>query len=236
MKQKLRRSEKLPQHGSPIRTMLLSIVTDLPGYKEALEKGLPLFTKEELDDVKERYKNIGLTWEDIEQILQKKGIFFKKPTFRKYIQEGNLPKSIGYRKSEKGRVAIFPADTISHINFIQYYYKVMDGDHVDNILALFEDPKISYYETIESECQRPNFYASILHFICSGDGDAEVAIERGLKSRPGERDKFLIMLKDIDDKFNNTIRTDIDAMVSLLKKKKISIFEITDDGKETGDE
>ena len=108
--------------------------------------------------------------------------------------------------------------------------------NTSSILALFEDPKISYYETIESECQRPNFYASILHFICSGDGDAEEAIEKGLKSRPDERDKFLKMLNDIDDKFNNTIRVDIDAMVSLLKKKKMSIYEITDDVKETGDE
>src|SRR5664280_421029 len=126
MKKKVSRSEVIPKYGSSIRSTLVSLVTKLPGYEEGLKKGFPLFTDKELTDIKERYKD-GLTWEKIDKELSGKGLFFKKATFRKYIQDGNISAAIDYKNTENGRVAIFPADTISHINFIQYYYKVMDG-------------------------------------------------------------------------------------------------------------
>jgi hypothetical protein len=235
MKPKTRRSEQLPKFGTPLRSQLVSLVANLPGYQEGLSKGFPLFTNKELDDFKERYKG-GLTWDDIDRLLSGKGIFFKKATFRKYIQEGNISKAIGYRNTESGRVAVFPADTISHINFIQYYYKVMDGEHLDNILELIKDKQITYFEAIESNLDTDNFYASIFHYICFGDGDASTAIEKALECRPADRDKFLKMLNDIDDKFNRIIRKDIDKLASSLRKKTLSVFETIDDGQEAQDE
>jgi hypothetical protein len=237
MKQKIPRSERIPKYGTKMRTILVSEIANLPGYQEGLRKGFPLFTKEELDDFKELYKKDGLTWEDIDQILSGKGIFFKKATFRKYIQDGNISKAIGYRNTEKGRVAIFPADTISHINFIQYYYKVMDGEHADNIIELIKDQQISYFDAIESNLTNyDNLHASIDHYIFSEDGDVSSAIDKALSGRPADRDKFLKMLDDIDDKFNKSIRKDIDKLVSLLKKKTISVYETMDGGKEAQDE
>jgi hypothetical protein len=234
MKQKTRRSEQLPKYGTTIRTVLVSEVADLPGYQEGLSKGFPLFTKEELDAFKELYKD-GLTWEDIDRELSRKGIFFKKATFRKYIQEGNISKAINYKKTQKGRVAIFPADTISHINFIQYYYKVIDGNYLDIIIALFKEKQITYLDMIESNLSF-NIYASIYDYICLDDGEVSEVIKETLKSRPDDRDKFLKMLDDIDNKFNNIIGKDIDKFVSLLKKKTMSVSETGDYGKEVQDE
>ncbi len=227
MKQKIRRSEYLPKYGTPLRSQIVSLVTTLPGYQEGIKKGFPLFTSEELNDYKKSYKN-GLTWDDIDRLLSGKGIFFKKATFRKHIQEGNISKAIGYRNTANGRVAVFPADTISHINFIQYFYKVIGGEHVDNVIDLIKDQQITYLDAIESNLDYDNLYASIFHYICFDDADASTAIEKALKCRPADREKFLKMLNDIDDKFSRIIRADIDKFVSLLKKKTISIFETMD--------
>lgn len=233
MKQKIRRSERLPRYGTPLRIQLVSLVANLPGYQEGINKGFPLFTGEELEDFKEKYRD-GLIWADIDRILSGKGIFFKKATFRKYIQDGNISKAIGYRNTENGRVAIFPADTISHINFIQYYYKILDGEHVDNIIDIIKDQQITYLDAIESNLGSfgVNLCASIFDYICLGDGTASDAIEKALKCRPSDRDKSLKILNDIEDKFNNTIRKDIDKLLSLLKKKTMNVFETMDNGEE----
>ena len=228
MKQKNRRSEKLPKYGTPLRLVFVSNVVDFPGYKEGINKGLPLFTGEELDNIKKHYEESGLTWEDIDRLLSEKGLFFKKATFRKYIQEGNISKAIGYKNTEKGRVAIFPPDTISHINFIQYFYKVMDGKHVDDILKLIENKQITYLDAIESNLFYPNLYASILHGIGWGDADPWTGIEKALKSKSDDRDKFMKMLDDISDKFDKVIGEGIENLISLLKEKTINVFDTID--------
>lgn len=237
MKKKISRSEQIPKYDNPLRSTLISFVTTLPGYQEGINKGFPLFASKELDEIKELYKD-GLTWEEIDKLLSGKGIFFKKATFRKYIQEGNISKAIGYKNTENGRVAIFPADTISHINFIQYYYKVLDGEFVDNVISLIKDQQITFREAIEANLRwKDNIYASIFSYICSDmDGDVADAIEKALACRPSDRDKFLKMLNDIDDKFNKVIRKDIDKLVSLLESNYLSIYETMGDNKEAQNE
>ena len=235
MKKKLRRSAQIPKYGTASRSHLVSFVTSLPGYQEGINKGFPLFTGKELEGIKELYKE-GLTWEDIDKLLSGKGIFFKKATFRKYIQNGNISKAMGYKNTENGRVAIFPADTIAHINFIQYYYKVVDGEYVDNVIDSIKDKKISYLEAVESNLASSDIYTSILRYICDADGDASEAIKKALECRPDDRDKFLKMLAHINKKFNKNIRKDIDKLISSLTKKTISVFETMDDDQEVKDE
>ena len=236
MKKKISRSQQIPKYDNPIRSTIISYLTALPDYQEGIRKGFPLFTTKELDEIKDNYKD-GLTWKDIDKILSAKGIFFKKATFRKYIQVRNISKAIGYKNTENGRVAIFPVDTISHINFIQYYYKVIDGEHLDNILETIRDKQISYLEVIENNLVwKDNIYASIFDDICHGDGDTADAIKKALGCRPSDRDKFLKILNDINDKFDKTIRNDIDKFVSQLQKKYLTVFEITDDNQGGQDE
>ena len=92
-------------------------------------------------------------------------------------------------------MAIFPADTISHINFIQYYYKVVDGEYVDNVIDCIKDQQISYLEAIKSNLSCDNIYASIFHYICDADRDTSEAIKKALECRPDDRDKILKMLE-----------------------------------------
>jgi len=218
-------------------TVMISMLNEFPGYVDGLKKGLPLFTNEELATIKEKYQK-GLTWEDIDMELSNKGFIFKKPTFRKYIQEGNISKAIGYKNSANGRVAIFPADTISHINLIQYFYKVMDGKHVDNVMKIIGSiatEKESYLEAIESYLFHGNIYASLYHRICFGDGDIDEAIKEALESRPAEIKKYIKLLDNINDKFDKVIGKEIGKFVDLLKNNHLNIMETIVQEEEKGD-
>ena len=225
MKKKISRLDIIPKYGTTLRTGLISALPELPSYQEGLNKGLRFFTERELADIKEKYQK-GMTWEDIDKELSGKGIIFKKPTFRKYIQEGNISKAIGYIKSAKGRVAIFPADTIAHINFVQYFYKVMSGEHIDDVISAFEPSlqnQISYYEAIESDLG--NIYATIYDRLCFDGDEIDVAIEKALECRPNDRDRALEMLNKIQDKFDKIIGKEISVLDSFLKKNRIAVFE-----------
>jgi hypothetical protein len=228
---KLSKSEKLPKYGTLLRSRLLLHVTKTKGYQENLNRGFPLFSHKELENIKKRYKD-GLAWNEIEKELLRKKIVLKKPTFRKYIQEKNLPEAKGYRNMDGKRVAIFPADIISHINFIHYFYKVADGDIIDGLLDLVVETQVTYLEAIESKLPSiDNLYAAIYHYLCFNDAEAYETIEETLSNRQEDQQKALSMLEDIDKKFNDIIAEDTSKLISFLKEKYISPLEIPDDEK-----
>ena len=103
---KIRKSEKIPPYGTALRNALIEHLPGSRQYLDHLKKGLPFFNQEELEDIKNRYKD-GLVWEDIERELLRKNIILKKATFRKYIQENRLPEAKKYRKIDRRRMAVF---------------------------------------------------------------------------------------------------------------------------------
>lgn len=234
-----KKSEKLPKYGTPNRKKMVSWVTTLESYKQSIEKGYPFFTKEELEKLGNRYKveklgnryKGGLTWDDVEHELSAKGVFLKKVTFRKYIQDQNLSGAIDYRNTDKGRMAIFPADTISHINFIQYFYKVATGEIVDELLSLFRDTQISYLEAVESKLQGNDgdIVFAINTFLPYGACDAEKAIREGLARRPEDQQKALTMLDDIWQAYVSVVVEKIERLVAFLKDNQIFFAETLDE-------
>jgi hypothetical protein len=146
---------------------------DLPDYIEKQKEGYPLRTEEELNEISEKYSSRrqgdrigGITFEEIndEQAQKSPIIKLKKPTFRKYIQDGLLPKSIGYENIGKKRMALFPSDIINHINFLYYFYQVADADaitlfksmeNIENIV------KITFREAIESSSEHGDIYLAV---------------------------------------------------------------------------
>jgi hypothetical protein len=226
---KINKSGLIPKYRSPIRTKLVELLTEFPDYVKNLEKGYHFFTQEELRNLKDRYPD-GLTWEDIDQELSRKGIMLKKSTFRKYVQEGNLPRAIRYRNRENGRVAIFPPDTISHINFILYFYKVVDRAIFDQLIELYN--KISststHYELVDSKLvDYPNVEAAINHFVISDGGDRDIynAIEEALAPVPDEQRRRLADLDELRRSYHDRR----EKFVSRLKKGAIFDLEIIAD-------
>lgn len=212
------KAQQLPKYGTLNRNKMMS-------YIEDLNKG-PYFTREELGDLKDRYKE-GLTWEDVERELTAKKLFLKKPTFRKYIQDGYLPEATSYRNTDKGRMAVFPADVISHINFIQYFYKIATGEIIDELFGIIRDVQLDCLEAVESKLSwTDNLVASIYHYITADDGDAEDAIKAALVNKPEYQREALARLTKIDEKFKSEVHSEINSLIGYLKDKKMFSFEI----------
>ena len=130
-------------------------------------------------------------------------------------------------------MAVFPPDTVSHINFVLYFYKVADGKMVDRLLNLVLETQVTYLEAIESKLDWTgnNLYAAIYKYLGWDDGEAYEAIKETLSTRQKDQQKALGMLEEIDKKFEKIIDKDISKLISFLKEKHISLLEITDDKK-----
>jgi len=232
MTKKKSKTEKLSSWNSPMRTFLLNRITKLDNYKLKIKEGYPLRTDKELHDIINRY-NDGLTFEEInaEQVKKSPVIKLKKPTFRKYIQDNLLPKSKGYKNVEKKRVAIFPNNVISHINFLYYFYQVADNKIIDALTNISEAvifDEITYLEAILSFSTYDNMHAAIYHYICFDDVDVENAIKNALAKKPKEKAKVLKILERIDKKFDTSIKKEISNLINFLEEHKIHFIEIQD--------
>ncbi len=239
---KQKKSEKLPEFGTPERTVLVSITPWTADYIQNIEKGLPLFAHEELERLEKQYRGAndnedqGMTWEEIENELSKKGIKLRKATFRKYIQEKYLPAAMKYKKSGTRRVAIFPSDIISHINFIQYFYRFADREAIEGILNRLEGPlnQMDYLQAIESVLSKSGysrgFYGEILDYIgLDMDSGLTESIKKVLFNRPNDKEKVFAMLEEIDDLFKNTVENRIMQLLEFLETNMISLSEIPKD-------
>ena len=238
MTKKKSRTEMLPPYNSAHRTIFLNNLFVFPDYTDKLKEGYPLRTQEELEEIKNRYstprsegdKTGGITFEEINEEQGKKSptIKLKKPTFRKYIQDGLLPGSIGYTNVGTKRMALFPSDTISHINFLYYFYQVADATTADALIKLADTKlwTLTYLEAIESFSSYDNFIAGVNHYLFQYDADISEAIKKALANKPEERDKILEKLEIISEKFEKFIETEIFKLAEELEKKTIKISEI----------
>jgi hypothetical protein len=145
-----KKSDRLSEYWSHQRKMLNDLLLESDDYQESIVKGLPFFTANELAKLKKKYST-GITWPEIEAELSKKGMIFKQATFRKYIQEKKIPSAYRYRATNKGREALYPSETMDHINFIQYLYRIADNELVDKLIDIFTEQKISVKDAIEEQ-------------------------------------------------------------------------------------
>lgn len=200
-----KKSDRLPKYWSYERKLLNKFLLESKGYNESIEKGLPFFTLEELADLARKYQS-GITWNEIDAELSKKGMIFKKATFRKYIQERKIPPSTAYRVAEKGREAIYPGNTIEHINFIQYFYRVADNELIDKLLEMFSQETINAKDAIEEQLRGRNLREGVFTYLrdsISPDDDIDRAIDDVLQDDPDFLEKAKSGLKKIYDAFHD---------------------------------
>jgi len=110
-------SELKPQ----MRNALSNWIPEDEDCLKEIEKGRPFFRADELKAIEENkdYKT-GLTFSQIDEILSRKGMILKLPTFKKYVGMKLIPESIEIRKTKKGIIAVYPPKIIRAINFIKY--------------------------------------------------------------------------------------------------------------------
>lgn len=226
-KKKISKSERIPKLGSPARDIMLNNLTDMADYTNAMKRGLPFFTKVELENIEEKYKD-GITWDEVESVLSAKGTLLKYATFRKYIQDAIIPKAKSHKSTESGRVAIYESNLIRHLNFVNFFYNVTDAPMIDELMKIIGNYEISYKDAIESFLESGNLYLELVHEMTKGYSDATDAIEKALANRD-DKLKILKMFERIREKYEKYIEKDLSELLNLLESQKMLVTQIPDD-------
>ena len=108
--------ESLSKLNSFQRYLMSIMLPSDSGYQNDIQKGLPFFNIEEMDDIEKSRKE--LTYEEINAILSQKGMILKPATFKKYVNLNLISSSSGRKK--KSSVGLYPSTIIREINFIKY--------------------------------------------------------------------------------------------------------------------
>jgi hypothetical protein len=208
-------------------TSFNELVYDTPAFKESIKKGLRFFSRKEIAKIERKYKT-GLTWNDIDIELSKKGLILRKATFRKYIQAKRIPSAIGYRKTGTGREALYPPQIIDHINVLQYFLRVTDAKAALEVVELLSKKPSNAMEKIEEHinCSLRESIFGYMRDMSSDEDDLQETINKVLHLNPKFRDEIMNDLGEIYDQFHEKY----DKLVNKLRSHEMSRKEMTGRG------
>ncbi len=88
----------------------------------------------------------GLTAVQIVDVFTSRGVKFSEASFRKYVQQGLLPRSrrVGRKGKHRGSLGLYPAKTVRRINRVKQY--MADGYTIEEI----QDQFLNYTDLIET--------------------------------------------------------------------------------------
>lgn len=225
-KKRISKLERIPKVGSPVRNILLGMLLEMADYSELVKRCPSFITKDDLETIKINYKD-GMTWGDIEAVMSSKGVILKYATFRKYIQDEIVPKATQYKITESGRLAVYDTSIIMHLNFVNYFYNVMDEAMLDKLSELICSFKTSYRNAVEAELEN-NIYLSVIHQISLGTGEVDDAVEKVLQNRD-DKSKVISMINNIQNKFDKHVSKYISELEDYLDTHEIPLTEISGD-------
>lgn len=95
-----------------------------------------LLQEEELRAIESTYSH-GITAAQIVEAFTSRGIRFSEASFRKYVQQGLLPRSVrvGRKGKNKGSLGLYPAKTVRRINAVKQW--MADGHTIEQIQEQF---------------------------------------------------------------------------------------------------
>ena len=95
-----------------------------------------LLREEELRAIETAYPE-GLTAVQVVDAFTSRGIKFSEASFRKYVQQGLLPRSrrVGRKGKHKGSLGVYPPKTVRRINFVRRL--MQDGYTIEQIQGQF---------------------------------------------------------------------------------------------------
>ncbi len=90
----------------------------------------------DLTAIEQRFP-VGLTAVQIIDVFAERGLRFSEATFRKYVQQGLLPRSrrVGRKGKHRGSLGVYPAKTVRRINAVKQL--MSDGLTIEEIGAKF---------------------------------------------------------------------------------------------------
>ena len=96
-----------------------------------------LLGEEDLRGIEATYATTGITAAQIIEVFSSRGIKFSEASFRKYVQQGLLPRSrrVGRKGKHRGSLGMYPAKTIRRINTVKSL--MADGYTIEEIQGQF---------------------------------------------------------------------------------------------------
>jgi len=107
-----------------------------PAKGSQSKKKSGLLSEAELASIEERYA-IGITAVDVVEIFSTRGVRLSEATFRKYVQQGLLPRSrrVGRKGKHRGSMGLYPPKTVRRVNTIKQL--MLEGYTIDEIQEHF---------------------------------------------------------------------------------------------------
>ncbi|MDA8412526.1 MAG: hypothetical protein M0023_01935 [Desulfobacteraceae bacterium] len=233
-KTKISKSGEILKFNSAVRENIMEHLPEMPEYIQAIERGLPFFTKGELEAIESKYSDDGMTWDEIELEMSGKGIILKYSTFRKYIQDGLIPKANRYKSTTKGRVAIYESNIIRNLNFVYFFYKVSPTNRpiIECFMDIVKNQDITYWDAVESNVDSiesssgyTNLYVHLAKEIVIGYDDVSQSIQDTLTTQ-SDMEHVLTMLIGIKSKFEKYVSKDFKLFTDYLETHKILVSDI----------
>lgn len=104
-----------------------------------------LLHTDELTAIEKTYEQSGITAVQIVDAFTSRGIKFSEASFRKYVQQGLLPRSkrVGRKGKHRGSLGVYPAKTVRRINDVKQL--MADGYTIEEIQNQF----LAYTDLVE---------------------------------------------------------------------------------------
>ncbi len=149
-----------------------------------------LLKDDELSAIEKTFE-AGITAVQIVDAFTSRGIKFSEASFRKYVQQGLLPRSrrVGRKGKHRGSLGVYPAKTVRRINTVKGL--MVDGYTIEEIqgqFLLYTDLVEGVAENLTELCTR------LAADIASGDPAHKKELERELADTRKDGDRVVARL------------------------------------------
>jgi hypothetical protein len=152
-----------------------------------------LLREEELRAIETTYAD-GLTAVQVVDAFTSRGIKFSEASFRKYVQQGLLPRSkrVGRKGKHKGSLGVYPAKTVRRINDVKQL--MVDGYTIEEIQGQF----LLYTDLVEGVDEHlGELCARLLRDADRLDAATRREVTRDLTEARKDSDQLVLRLKDL---------------------------------------
>ncbi|MBA3457767.1 MAG: MerR family transcriptional regulator [Deltaproteobacteria bacterium] len=166
---------------------------DAPGANASSTPRFALLKEEDLRAVEGTYAD-GISAVQIVDVFTSRGIKFSEASFRKYVQQGLLPRSrrVGRKGKHRGSMGVYPAKTVRRINTVKSL--MADGYTIEEIQGEF----LHYTDLVEGVAEHlAELWTRISTDAVRLDPKAKRELDRELADAHRDGDRLVARLGDI---------------------------------------
>ncbi len=177
------------------------------GGRSKKSSGTGLLSEQELSEIQSQYAG-GMTAVQIVEVFASRGVRFSEASFRKYVQQGLLPRSrrVGRKGKHRGSLGVYPAKAVHRINVIKSL--MSDGYTIEEIQEQFlqfadvvenlEEGLQEAFDLFESEVASPRF-----------DNRVRKTLSRDIAEAQTWAEELMTRITSLSEWFTHTATTDI---------------------------